>query len=353
MLEFMIFNNSLKNWAISLIIVLLFFAVGKLFSSVVVGIVKKLAKKTKTMLDDILIVVLEKPLIFALFILGFYFAMSYLDLGVRGDQIVANIVEVLIVLNVIWILVRFTDAMIEHYLMPLVKKSETTLDNHIMPFARKFVKAIIIIIGIIFLIARLGYDVTSLIAGLGIGGLAFALAAQPLLTNLFGGLSIITDKPFHIGDRVIVDQKHEGYVREIGMRSTIIETLNSTKIIIPNAIIASTAIENITREKARKVTNNLGITYDTSSEKITKAMQIIEKILKENKHVLHDDADCPIRVSFNQYKDSSLNLLVVFFVKDTANLQPALTEINLSIKKQFEKSKIEFAFPTQTVYVKK
>ena len=204
-----------------------------------------------------------------------------------------------------------------------------------------------------FLIKSFGYDVTSLVAGLGIGGLAFALAAQPLLSNLFGGIAIIADKPFHIDDRIVIDGKYDGFVREIGMRSTIIETLNSTKLTIPNAVIATTVVENITREKARKITMNLGLTYNSSTKKIEEAIKILKEILEKNQFVVNNDKDCVSIVAFNEFKDFSLNINVIYYIKDLDNISKAKTEINLAIKEKFEKAGIEFAYPTQTVYVKK
>jgi MscS family membrane protein len=355
MLEYIIFNNSLKNWFISLVIILLFIGIGRLFSSLVIGIIKKIAKRTKTMLDDILINVLEKPLIFALFIAGFAFAVSFLDFGINGSKRIANIVEILIVLNIIWILVRLVDAMVEHYLMPLVQKSESKIDDQIMPFARKFVKVSIIIIGLIFLIAHLGYDVTSLIAGLGIGGLAFALAAQPLLSNLFGGLSIIADKPFQLGDRIKVDQKYEGYVKEIGMRSTRIKTPNDTVLTIPNSIIAATVVENLSsvQEHSIRIVFNLGIAYETSNAKVKETIDIVKKILYSQESIVKDKPELAPFVSFNEFRDSSLNINIGYSVNNSSKLSATRNAVNLAIKEQFEKAGIQFAYPTQTVHVKK
>jgi MscS family membrane protein len=196
--------------------------------------------------------------------------------------------------------------------------------------------------------------VTSLVAGLGIGGLAFALAAQPLLTNLFGGLSIIADKPFHLGDRIRVDLQHEGIVREIGMRSTVIETANTTKLIIPNSVIASSVIENLSKytDHATRVTFNVGLTYDTSNAKIRQAIDILQKILDSNKYVVKKDDLAPKAV-FNELRDSSLNIYVAYsFIAKPPHTNNLRTEINLAIKEEFEKAGIEFAYPTQTVHVK-
>jgi MscS family membrane protein len=347
-------GNSVKSYLIALIIILLFIGLGKIFSFFVVKIIKKLAAKTKTVLDDILISVIEKPFVFGLFIAGFYVAGINLNFSERGGQIYNNVIEILIVLLIIWIIIRFLDAIIEHYLKPMINKSESQLDDQLLPFVKNTVKIVIILIGAIFIIKDFGYDVTSLVAGLGIGGLAFALAAQPLLTNLFGGIAIISDKPFKIGDRIRIDDKYEGYVVEIGMRSTMIKSPRSTIIRIPNSVIAATALENLSRTKDHAVRTvfNIGVTYNTSSEKIKEAVAIITDILEKHPDVISDDPDFNYFVGFNEFKDSSLNIVVGYSYPP--NLASKVrTEVNLAIKERFEKAGIEFAYPTQTVYVKK
>ncbi len=353
MLETMLWGNPIKEYLVACIIVAFFFAIGYLISMLVVKGLKKIASKTKTTLDDILINLFKKPFVFTMFIFGFYLASLYVGFGMRGKEILSNILEIMIIINIIWIVIKLIDAIIDHYLMPYAAKTETDIDNQLIPFVRNLVKIIIIIIGAIVLIKRFGYDVTSLVAGVGIGGLALALAAQSMLSNFFGGVAILTDKPFKINDRIKVDDKYEGFVRQIGMRSTSIETLNSTIVTIPNSVIASSFVENITQEKARKILVNLGLTYDTPTKKIEEAIKLVKETLDENKYVVHDNKNCPKLVSFTEFKDFSLNILVIYFIKDVDNLLTAKTEINLAIKHKFEKAGIEFAFPTQTVYVKK
>ncbi|MFA5797026.1 MAG: mechanosensitive ion channel family protein [Candidatus Woesearchaeota archaeon] len=352
-MTFILWGNGLHQYIISLAIILLFIGIGQIFSLLVVKFLKKLAAKTDTLLDDILINILEKPLIFTLFIIGFTIIEQQLTLTPRGIQVWSRIITILIIIDIIWILIRLTDAIIEHYLHPLVKKSESDLDDQLLPFAKTFVKVIIVIIGILFLIHNFGYDITSLIAGLGIGGLAFALAAQPLLTNLFGGIAIIADKPFAIGDRVRIDDKFEGYIIQIGMRSTTVKTGKGTILHVPNAVIASSVVENIstTKDHAIRATFDLGLVYNTSNAKIEEAVVIVKEILEKNPDVIKNDPNSSYYVGFNMFKDSSLNV-TVGYSHPPEKTSLIRTQINLEIKKRFEDAGIEFAYPTQTVYVK-
>ncbi len=352
MWEFIFLGNSIKQYVLALALLLLFFGLGQIFSLIIVKILKRLAEKTKTALDDILVAVIEKPFVFTLFIIGLYLAQFQLTLTARGSQIYSRIIEVMIVINVLWVIIKLSDALIEHYLEPRVRRSESQLDDQLLPFARTFLKVIIIIIGVLFLIKNFGYDITSLIAGLGIGGLAFALAAQPLLSNLFGGIAIIADKPFAIGDRVRIDDKFEGYIVQIGMRSTTVKTGKGTILHVPNAVIASTVVENIstTKDHAIRATFDLGLTYDTPNAKIEEAIAIVKDVLEKNPDVIKDE-HTGYFVGFNMFKDSSLNITVGYshLPEKTSAVR---TAINLEIKKRFEDSGIAFAFPTQTVYVK-
>ncbi len=354
-LDMMVYGNDIKSYIIALAILLFFIGIGKLFAMIGVSIIKKITKKTKTTLDDVLVSVLEKPVIFALFIAGFYIAGFQINFNEAGHRWYYNILEILIVMLVIWIVIRFLDAVIEHYFKPMIAESESQLDDQLLPFAKTTVKVIIILIGAIFLIKDFGYDVTSLVAGLGIGGLAFALAAQPLLTNLFGGISIIADKPFKIGDRVRVDDRYEGYVTQIGMRSTTIKSPIDTFIHIPNSVIAATALENKSREDkdhAIRYTFNIGIVYNSSSDKVKQAIQIIKDILEKHPAIIKNDPTASYVVGFSEFKESSLNIYVEYSFNQAYGTTKTRTEINLAIKEQFEAAGIEFAYPTQTIHVK-
>ncbi|MGV8087111.1 MAG: mechanosensitive ion channel family protein [Candidatus Woesearchaeota archaeon] len=354
MFDSIVFGNSIQSYIMALAVLMLFVGLGQIFSAIIVKILKKLASKTETVVDDVLVTILEAPTVFALFIVGFKLTANFIVLGLRGQEIHANIVMILIVINIMWACIRLIDVFVEHYLTPLTAKTKSRMDEHLLSFVKKFFKVIIVLIGLIFLIKNLGYDVTSLVAGLGIGGLAFALAAQPLLSNLFGGISIIADKPFQIGDRIRVDQKFEGYVKEMGMRSTTIKTPSDTFVQIPNNLIATTAVENLstTEDHGVKFTFALGLEYSTSSEKIEEAIEIIKDVLNKHKNVVKTKDVAPY-VSFWSFEDSSLKLSGGFAIHPNNVVGATRTAINLEIKKRFEKAHIHFAFPTQTIYVKK
>ncbi len=198
------------------------------------------------------------------------------------------------------------------------------------------------------MLSNLGINVTSLVASLGIGGIAIALAVQNILGDLFSAFSIYFDKPFAVGDFITVG-KHKGTVQNIGLKSTRIRMLQGEELVIPNKEITSGKVSNYRRMEKRRVAFKFGVVYETKTEQLKKIPEIITEIINQTK-------DCEaFRVHFKEFGDSSLNYNIVYYVtnNDYDVYLSAQQEINLGIKEAFEKAKIEFAYPTQTVYINK
>ena len=323
---------------------------GKIFYWLSTNFIRLFTKKTKTNLDDLLVQYLEKPVMFLIFILGFFYGIKFLTLSEAGILRLDNITEILVTLNIAWFLTGFIDAFLENYLKPMAAKSKTDLDDHLLPIVRKLIKFVIWAITLIMIISKFGYDVSSLVAGLGIGGLAFALAAKDLLGNLFGGVAILADKPFKLRDRIKIGDI-DGVVSEIGMRTMQIKTFGGTIITVPNSKVVDSVVENVTKEKARRMVVTLGLEYDTPPLKMEKAKKILMDILKKEKELVHEDSS----VYFTNFGASSLDLRVVYWItkeglKDYWGIQD---RINMKILSEFNKAKLGFAYPSQTIYVKK
>jgi MscS family membrane protein len=337
----------IENYLYSVLVLSLFVISANVISLIIHKFVKGLVKRSKSKLDDILLCSFERPLFIFLILVGLYFAWNYLSFDGRINEIFNRALSTLVIIDGFYFLITFVDAFIVHYIKPLTDKTKTKLDETLLPVVRRIVKITLFIIGFIFVLERFGYNVSSLVAGLGIGGLAFALAAKDILGNLFGGVSIFTDKPFKVGQTIKV-MGHTGKVKEIGLRSTKILTLDGTNIMVPNSKINDDVVENISMEKDRKVKLNLSLSYKTSNSKIKKAKELIKKIIEKNENA--KDKSSVYLTSFNE---SSLNLLVIYRIENVKKLLQAKDEINLSIKEAFEKNKIEFAYPTQTLFLKK
>lgn len=340
------YGNSIQSWAISLGIFVGAIIVAKILYWFIGKYVKKITERTKTNLDDLLIDKLEEPVVYGIAIIGFYWGFHRLSFGAEVDHFFDHVFTIIFTLNITWLLVRVIDSLIEEYIVPVVSKTESDLDDQLLPLLRKLLKAILWAMGVIIGLNNAGFDVMALIAGLGIGGLALALAAQDTVKNIFGGVMILLDKPFKITDRIKVDG-FDGIVEEVGIRSTRVRTLEGRLVTIPNMHFSETAVENVSMEPTRKVVLNLGLTYDTTPEGMQKAMDILKQIILDQTGV---QDDCI--VSFNTWGDSSMGILFIYYITDMDNILQVQTDVNMAILKQFNESGLEFAFPSRTVYNK-
>lgn len=209
-------------------------------------------------------------------------------------------------------------------------------------------KFFVAILGFLFILQNVGINVTSLIAGLGIGGIAIALAAQNILGDLFSSFALLFDKPFVPGDFIIVG-KDMGVVEKVGIKTTRIKSLQGEEIAIPNTELTAARIQNFKRMEERRVAFSLGVTYDTPKSKVEKIPAMIQKIIEEEENVRFD------RAHFKRFGDSSLDFEIIYYVLNNEYLvfMNAQQSINLKIMEAFEKHSIEFAFPTRTVHVVK
>jgi MscS family membrane protein len=323
------------------------YLVGKMISWTLQNIIKRLAAKTKTKIDDVLVDICHGPLVFAIIIGTLAYAVQFLVLSPGVLKVYDEILRTLIMIDVAWFIIRFLDSMIENYLVPYAAASESDLDDVLIPILHTAVKIVIISIVGVMVLSGFGYDVTSIVAGLGIGGLAFAFAAQDLIKNVFGGVSILTDKPFKMKDMIKFDSR-QGTVREIGLRTTRIETLDGTVLVVPNAKFTDGIVENVTKRKQHRVSLTLCLEYGTSAAKLKRAKEILRAIVKR-----HRGASGECTVFFGNFGASSLEITFVYFVTDLKRIPDVQDEVNMEIKAQFEKAGIGFAFPTQTVILKK
>lgn len=247
---------------------------------------------------------------------------------------------------------------IEIVLRRQAEKTESTLDDQLVPLVRKTLRMLLAIVLALFVVDKVfGRDIGAWLAGLGIAGLAVSLAAQDSLKNLFGSVTILFDRPFQVGDRIKYGG-FDGNVTDIGFRSTKILTKTGHLVTIPNSNIVNDPVENVAHRKFIRRTLNVTITYDTPREKIDQAVQIIRDILEEDDlrepiHAVIDGDELPPRVFFNDFNAESLNIFVMYWYAPPAwwDYLEHGQRINLRIFEEYEKAGIEFAFPTQTLYL--
>ena len=346
MLDEIYLNNSLETWLYALFIAGGAIVLGKLLYWSIQKTLKVYTKATKNDLDFIFIDMIEEPLSLAITLIGIWFAIDLLTMSEAVKKFIDSVFYFVVIFNIAWFANRLFNALMEKYVVPKIKKSETDLDDILYPIIRKIVAISIWTITIVIGIDNAGYNVTTMITGLGIGGLVFALAAKDAVSNLFGGFIIFSDKPFDLNDRIILNG-FEGYVREIGLRSTKLETLDGRMVTMPNSKVTDNPVLNVSKEKGRKIKFTLGLTYDTQPQDIELAKNILTKIITQN------ECTRDAVIAFDSFGDFSLNILVIYWVKSGSPIAGTNDTINMSILKEFNENKLNFAFPTQTLIVEK
>jgi MscS family membrane protein len=342
------FGNTVAEWLLALLFIVGSFITAKIVYWISGNIIKRITKKTKSQLDDLIINQVENPIVMAIVIAGFWFGFEFLNLSDGFNKFINKAFYVAVTFDVSWMIVRLIDAIIIQYLTPQLKKPDKESDSHLLLIVRKSIKVAIWTIAVIVGLNNAGYDVGALIAGLGLGGLAFAMAAKDSVANLFGGISVFIDKPFKIGDRIQIDI-YDGFIIDIGLRSTKLKTLNGRIVTIPNHKFTDSFIENVTSEPSRKIILYLGLVYQTPVKKVHEAIEILKDIDKTSKYT---EENCI--VFFETFGEFSIKINFTYFIKSEPDywfLAP--NDINLEILNRFNEAGLEFAFPTQTIFTQK
>jgi MscS family membrane protein len=304
-------------------------------------------KGTRVDFDYLLTTAASKPAGYILLIAGLAGACAALPLNEHAAKLVFGTLKVLVAINVVWFLFRLVDV-ISEYLAKLTRRTESQLDDQLVPLVSKALKVTVVLVGAVTTLQMLGINVTGLVAGLGIGGLAIALGLQDTMANFFGSVFILIDRPFSVGDWIKIDDV-EGTVNEVGFRSTRIETFPKTIVTIPNKTVANATIDNWSRMPKRRVYQTVGVTYETTAEQMEKAVRVVRDIVENDEGVDNEY----IVVRFREFSDSSLDIIVYYFTKATAFAEHLETKerINLGIMRAIDDMGLSIAFPTRTVYL--
>jgi MscS family membrane protein len=290
---------------------------------------------------------LEKPM--GLLAATFFWLFAIYLLNYQGEALIIlqSVIKILLGLCMIWGAYKLT-YVFDEYLRRLASKTENTLDDQLFPMIAKSVRVFTVIFGFLLFFQNLGFNVMSVLAGLGLGGLALALAAQDSAANLFGSLMILIDRPFKVGDWVKTGSI-EGLVEEIGFRSTRVRTFYNSLVSIPNSVLAKENIDNMGERPFRRIKIHLGVTYDTPPAKIEAFMEGIKQILLANTYVKKDN----FNISLDAFGDFALQILLVFhlILPDTETEQAQKHNVFIEIIRLAQDLGVAFAFPTQSIYV--
>jgi MscS family membrane protein len=337
----------LKDLGISIGILILFILFRNLFTKYVFQLILKLAGKTPTDFFTKIFLAFERPLGWGFIIIGLYVAMDYFPFIEQHNALFLKFLRSMVIVLITWGLFNLSSPT-TGILISVNEKINNKIDLILLPFISRTIRVILIAISISVIGQEFDYDVNGLVAGLGLGGLAFALAAKEAVGNLIGGIVIVTEKPFSIGEWILTPSV-EGTVEDINFRSTKIRTFSQALVTVPNSTLANEPITNWSRMGKRRITFHLGLNYNTSKDKIERVVLRIEQMLRTHDEI-HPDT---IMVAFDQYNDSSLDILLYFFTNTTvwAEHVKIKHEINIAIMGILEEEGVEVAFPSRTIYV--
>jgi small-conductance mechanosensitive channel len=339
--ERMFMGNSLLNWLIAFGIVVVSWLVLRIGRVVLLNRFKQFSARTHTTLDDFIVQITEGALLPALYLGALYAGISYLTLSPKVNRLL----HIAVMIVVTFIIIKTITSALNYLISQALGNSAEDLER------KKQARGIILIVHIllwilalVFLINNMGYNITSVVTGLGIGGVAIALASQAILGDLFNYFVIFFDKPFEVGDFIIVDDKM-GSIEYIGVKSTRIRTLSGEQLICSNTNLVNARIHNYKRMDKRRVSFTLSVVYNTPPEKVARIPGLIKTIIEKQENTLFD------RAHFSAFGQFSLTFEVVYYIlsADYNLYMDRQQAIYLSILNEFKKEGVQFALPTQTL----
>jgi MscS family membrane protein len=353
-------GNAIWRFGLVLLVILVTMALGRIMQYGFESYARRREEKRGVSVVTLFLKCLSKPLYVAIFALGLFVCKLFLyfddqegihaAIGTGWIKIAKSVGAIALAYG----LFRLVDV-IEYYLNRWVAKTATKLDDMLVPVIRKSLRITIAIIATLFIAETIlgAGQIKTILLSAGVGGIAIALAAKDTIANFFGSVTIFADRPFQIDDLVKIGE-HLGPVEEVGFRSTRVRTLQGHLVTVPNSVITNSIVENIGRRPFIRRTSNITITYDSGHTKAKRTVEIIKEVLADVPEV-NTDPDRPPRVYFSDFNDWSLNIYMSYWVKppDYWLYHQVNQRVNLEIMKRFEAEQIEFAFPSQTLYVKK
>ncbi len=359
-------QNSLWQWLGLLGVLLGSLVVGKIAAWILDRQGRRFIDHTKLHLLGLLLRAMARTTTMLAIAGGLYIAAMFMNLNYiqtvgSGEKAVhtpisilpfwLNVCRTIAMLAAGWFIYRLID-IVEYYLLRVTSRTDTTLDDQLVPMIRKSLRVLLVIVVILFIAQNVfEMNIGALVASLGIGGLAFALAAKDMLANFFGSITIFADRPFTMGDRVKIGA-YDGVVEEVGFRTTRLRLLNGHVVVLPNGMVANQGLENISKRPFIRRSLEVAVTYDTSPEKLQQAIEIIRQILADRK--ANFPADKPGWAHFTEFNADNLGIAVMYWFAppDWAAYLDFNHEFNTELLRRFNAEGIEFAFPTRTLYMK-
>ena len=324
-------GQPLWKYPASLIYILLAFYFSKLIDIVARVWLKRLAERTETKLDDLLLEVLEGPIKMVAFVLFLNVGLNIFDWPQRVGLYLSKGLVLVVAASLTYLIIKILNFLLDVWRAGSSHEANRRFNDQLFSMLRKSVNAFVVIMAVLVAAQNIGINITAAIASLSIGALAVGLAAQDTLANLFGAVAVFADKPFRIGDQIKLDAA-EGIVEDVGLRSTRVRHPEGHLIAVPNKTIGNAAISNLTRRTAIKTNMNLSLPHNLPAQKIKKALEILGQIYRE--HPMTQQ----VWISFNQFAGANLNILIVHWWKGTdyEKYLAGMQEMNLAVKEKFD-----------------
>lgn len=337
---------TLNNLLTSIAIIIAFIIAGIIISWFAQRYLKRWAEKSKSQLDDILVSKIRPPFSYVIWFIGIKLALKPLNLNYQAlDQILNSIVLII----ALYMAVVVADILVKGVLEKITARTESTMDDALLPLISKVISAIIIVIGLLWLLGIWKIDITPLLASLGIAGLALSFAVKDSLANIIGGVSLILDQTIMVGDKVKLESGESGYIEDVGLRSTKLRTFSNVLITIPNGQLANSRIQNYVQPSLPlRVEVPFGVSYDADVDYVRK---VIHDVLKNMEGI--DNEERLPEVLFISMEDYYLKLEARFWVSDYGDAWKQKLEATDKIFRALKKNNINIPFPTQTILLQK
>ncbi|GHU33491.1 transporter [Spirochaetia bacterium] len=336
-LSVVFWGNTVRSWLFALACIAGGFIAGTLCSIILTTIAKRIAKKTKNSLDDALIIALKNPFTVLFCIGGIALGVRLLTFREPAAELIQRVLSSGVILVLAWALVRILDIIIIHIVPPKGTSFLSKREVDIQPILRKFFKMLIWVLGIVLFLRNLGYNVSGLMAGLGLGGAAVALASKDTLANFFGSITVFVDRPFRINDRIKING-FEGFITDIGIRTARIRTLDNHTVVIPNSLFAANPIENISVEPNTKVSQIFNIKRDKGREIVESALKILIDIASS----VPGTGGTP-QAAITGITGNACQVTFVFYVAKGSDYLNTVNKVNAEVLKRFEEQGISLA----------
>jgi small-conductance mechanosensitive channel len=347
-----VLGQPLSDFLTAAIIIFVFFIIAKAVNFIIKRFLLRLSSRTKSQLDDLLVNAISMPVIIGIVVVGVFVALQGLpELSGFAFYINSGFTVFYILFGAL-IIIRIINAMVMWYALEVAHKTKSKVDENFLPMIRRVVSGVVLLMALVWILGAFGVEITALIATLGVGGIAIALALQDTLKELFSGMHVILDKPVRLGDFIELESTDKGTVTDIGWRSTTIKTFSGNYVVIPNSKLASSKLINYDQPKQELgFSVDGGIGYHEDLDRVEKVL--VEEAKKVIKKIGTGTKDFEPFVRYQGFGDSNIDFKVVFRVQKYSDQFAVKHEFIKAIKKRFDREGIEISWPVRKVYTHK